>query len=101
MRYNILNIGRIVAVLSFIIGTILFSFYLYFGRTFIPEIVGFKFILVAIVINLILLILNFVVLIINETSRYENLKTCGIILINIPIAILYLYLIISVEHIRL
>ena len=101
IMYSISNVGRTVAIISFIIGTILFSFFLYFGETFIPTMVGLKFIIVAIVLNSILLASNFLTLLINETDRYENLKTCGIILLNIPIAILYFYIIISFSHTRI
>ena len=99
--YSISNIGRAVAILSFIIGTILFSFFLYFGETFIPIVIGLGFIGVAITLNAILLVFNLIMSLIYETNRYENLKTCGIILLNIPIAILYFYIIISFNHIRI
>ena len=98
--YSISNIGRAVAILSFIIGTTLFSFFLYFGETFIPIVIGLGFIGVAITVNAILLVSNLIVSLIYETDRYENLKTCGIILLNIPIAILYFYIIISFNNIR-
>ena len=98
--YSISNIGRAVAILSFIIGTTLFSFFLYFGETFIPIVIGLGFIGVAITVNAILLVSNLIVSLIYETDRYENLKTCGIILLNIPIAILYFYIIISFSNIR-
>ena len=98
--YSISNIGRVVTILSFIIGTTLFSFFLYFGETFIPIVIGLGFIGVAITVNAILLVSNLIVSLIYETDRYENLKTCGIILLNIPIAILYFYIIISFNNIR-
>ncbi|SFD61332.1 hypothetical protein SAMN04489722_11343 [Algibacter lectus] len=99
--YSISNIGRAVAILSFMIGTTLFSFFLYFGETFIPIGVGLGFIGVAITVNAILLVSNLIASLIYETDRYNNLKTCGIILMNIPIAILYFYIIISLNDIRL
>jgi len=99
--YSISNIGKAVAILSFIIGTTLFSFFLYFGEHFIPIVVGLAFIGVAITLNVILLVANLIMSLISETNRYENLKTCGIIILNIPIAILYFYIIITLNDIRL
>jgi len=99
--YSISNIGKAVAILSFIMGTTLFSFFLYFGEQFIPIMVGLAFIGVAITLNTILLAANLIASLMNATNRYDNLKTCGIILLNIPIAILYFYIIISLNAIRL
>lgn len=99
--YNITKIGKIVALISFLIGTTLFSFFLYFGETTIPIMLGFKFIIVAFIINLILLMANLLIFLFDFRNRSEYLKTCGIILINIPVSILYFYIIISTEHIRI
>lgn len=93
--YNITTIGKIVALLSFIIGTILFSFFLYFGTGFISVLTGMRFIVVASIINLILLLGNLLCLFLDLKKGFEYFKTCGIILLNIPIATLYIYIIIS------
>lgn len=92
---NITTIGKIIALLSFIIGTILFSFFLYFGTGFISVLTGIRFIIVAFIINLIILLGNLLCLFLDLKRSFEYIKTCGIILLNIPIAVLYIYIIIS------
>ncbi len=89
--------SKIIALFSFIIGTILFSSFLYFGESKIPVMIGVKFVIVAILINTILFLANLIIALFNSENRFEYLKTCGLILLNIPIAILYFYIIISIK----
>ncbi len=95
--FNLIQVSKIIVLISFIIGTILFSLFLYLGESKIPIMIGFKFVIVAIVINAIFFFANLLLSSIYSENRIDYIKTCGIILINIPIAILYLYIIISIE----
>jgi hypothetical protein len=49
--YNMIEVSKIVTLMSFILGTILFSLFLYLGEAYIPLLVGFKFVIAAILIN--------------------------------------------------
>lgn len=95
--FHINYVSKIIALLSFVIGTILFSSFLYFGESKIPIMIGIKFIIVAILINTILFLANLIIALFNSENRFEYLKTCGVILLNIPIAILYFRIIISIK----
>ncbi len=94
---NLINTSKIIALLSFVIGTILFALQLYFKQSdaFISP--GLIFVIIALIINSIsLLALTFSLL--GSTKRkIEILQTCGIVLLNIPIAILYFYILILTE----
>ncbi|MFV0564660.1 MAG: hypothetical protein ACK5NB_02395 [Flavobacteriaceae bacterium] len=91
---NISVFGRTIALLSFVIGTCLFSFHLYFGEAFIPMVTGFIFVLIAVVLNIIVLTITLIYALVNKQKRLELTKTCGIMLLNIPVAVLYCYAII-------
>ena len=95
--YNLTLTSRATALLSFGFGTILFSLFLYFGESIVPIMVGVKFVIVAILVNSILFFTNIILAITNSKNRMELLKTCGILLLNIPIAILYFYIVISIK----
>ncbi|MGC1204638.1 MAG: hypothetical protein WA839_07110 [Flavobacteriaceae bacterium] len=88
---NLITTSKAIAFLSFIIGTILFVFQLYFQGAFRIIYVGLVFIVVAVIINIISLIALIFTLLGNTDCKLEILKACGLILLNIPIAILYFY----------
>lgn len=88
--FNLIQVSKIVSLISFIIGTILFSLYLYFGESDTLINIGIKFVIVAIAINIILLFSNLLLSAVYAENRFGHIKTCGIILLNIPIAIFYL-----------
>lgn len=94
--YSISLVGRITAIASFIIGTILFALFIYLGEQNIPIIIGFKFTIVTVLINFILFLSNFIIMIIDTKNRMELLKTSGAIILNILVIILYLYIMISI-----
>ena len=95
--FNLIQVSKIVALISFIIGTIVFSLFLYLGESKIPIMIGFKFVIAAIVINAIFFFANLLLSAIYSENRIDYIKTCGIILLNIPVAIFYLYIILSNE----
>lgn len=91
--FNLIQVSKIVALISFIIGTVLFSLFLYQERPETSIMVGIKFIITAFVVNGILFFANLLVSAIYVENRINHIKTCGIMLLNIPVAIFYLRMI--------
>ena len=98
MKDNLNHTGQVVALLSFVIGTSLMAFYLYFGENFIPLGLAFIFIIIAIIVNSVLFIAIIGSTLLRKTHRQEALKTCGLMLLNIPIAVLYFYIVVTFPH---
>ena len=90
-----ISTGKIIAILSFVIGTVILALHLTFKHNTTLLIVGLYFTIIAVIINLIVFLSLLVTAIINFEYRFELLKSCGIILLNIPIAFLYFYLVIT------
>lgn len=97
MKHLILT-GKITAILSFFIGTILLCLFLYFKYNNMIQI-GIYYVIIAFIINSILVITNGIAIIIDRKNRFEFIKTTGMMLLNIPIAIGYFYLVIHhIDH---
>lgn len=94
---NLILFVKIVALLSFLIGTVLLAIYLYFDYLNAISMFGFYFVIIAFIANAILLIVNIIAIIIDSNYRTELIKACAFMLLNIPIAILYFYIVISIE----
>ncbi len=92
---NLIDISKTIAIISFVIGTILFVLQLYFKESIALIYPGIIFILIAIIINFISLIALMFSLLGSSIEKLELLKTCGIVLLNIPIATLYFYILIE------
>jgi hypothetical protein len=58
MKLNINQIGQIVALLSFVIGTCLLSFYLFFGEDLINLGFALAFVFITIIVNFIVFLLK-------------------------------------------
>ncbi len=95
MKNNINNTGKTIALVSFVIGTIFLAFYLYYGEIVVNVYLAFLFIVAAIIVNTVLLTVIIGAAVLNRINRMEALKTIVIILLNIPVAILYFYMIVS------
>ncbi|TCK66851.1 hypothetical protein DFQ05_2136 [Winogradskyella wandonensis] len=95
MKNNINITGRLIALLSFVIGTMLLAFYLYFGESTVQIHVAILFIVIAFILNTILFAVILGATLLNKTNRIEGLKTLVIMLCNIPISILYFYMVIT------
>ncbi|MFC5195285.1 hypothetical protein ACFPH8_08085 [Bizionia hallyeonensis] len=87
------NFGKMTALISFGIGTSIFALYLYFGEPSFPIHLGFVFIIIAFIINITILTVLIGSAILNPKNRLESLKTCAIMLLNIPVVILYFYIV--------
>jgi len=98
MKNNLNHTGQVVALLSFVIGTSLLAFYLYFGPDYMPLGLAFAFILLAIIVNSVLFIAIIGTTMFRKTHQLEALKTCGLMLLNIPISLLYFYMIVTFPY---
>ncbi len=90
---NLILTGKITAASSFIIGSILLAIYLYFENPNHLETTGITFIVIAFWVNLILWIILVISAILKPEYRVEILKTCGIMLLNIPVTFGYFLLV--------
>ena len=83
---------------SLIIGTALFLLYIFSQNTEII-ILGFVYLCIATVLNLMLFLSLLIMVLSDAKSRIENLKSMGLLIINIPIAILYFFILIEYPQI--
>lgn len=90
---NLNETGQITALVSFVLGTILLSFYLYFGEANFSLQLGFVYIIGALIFNSVLFSALLGAAILNQKHRWDLLKTCGIMLLNIPISIFYIFVV--------
>ena len=94
---NLIQSGKITAALSFFIGTTLLALYLYFDQPNAIEDIGVGFVLFALFFNSLLFLILLGSSVIYQNYRFELLKVCGIMILNIPIAIAYFYFILTIE----
>ncbi len=85
---GIINISRIIAVTSFILGTFIFGFF-YLTKSTTLIFIGFFYLIGATVVNSIYLIGLFIKILSKDIERKQVLISVFIMLINIPIAIIY------------
>ncbi len=84
--------GRIVTILSFIIGTIFLLSYIIL-RDLNIAILGFYYLIIATTINLIISLIFLVLAFYNTNKKRKYLKTILVMLINIPIATAYFFIV--------
>lgn len=89
---NLMLTGKISAAISFIIGTLLLSVFMYFESDFLL-ILGFYYTLIAAIYNTILFVIIITAALINETFRKELMITSGLVILNLPVAIGYIYIV--------
>jgi|GEM_PF-4510952 len=82
------------AILSFLLGTILFIGYFVAEDKLIFLIIGFMFVIIALISNLLMLIILLFDWIENPSEKKEISKKILILIANIPITIIYLAIII-------
>jgi hypothetical protein len=84
--------GLFTALISFIIGTLLLIVF-YFTNSYSLSIFGIFFIAIAGIINLGVLIKVLINLINDKENRKKHILTSGVMILNVPIAILYFYIV--------
>ena len=89
-----LKAAIILAILFFIIGTLLLILQICFQNNFEITLYGYYYVYFSVVVNSLFLII-FLLVLIFKTDRLKTLKSIGVLLINIPIAYLYFLIIIK------
>lgn len=89
------HIGKYIALVSFIIGTSLTGLYLHFDRPTSMEELGFFYIVIACIINSLYFLFLSIMLLKNSENRFLRIEAGLLMLINIPIAVFYGYIIIT------
>jgi len=90
-----LDTSKIVAGISFILGTLLLVLFLFFRELESIVMFGLYYVLIAFVINAFISFWLITRLLIRSENWIELLKAIGVILINIPIAIGYFFIVIN------
>jgi len=86
------------AIVSFWLGTALLFLHFIFPKMEEILIIGFLYVLFACLINGIVLLNLLAQLLLYKNEREETAIKIAILLSNIPIAIAYLYLVLSIKH---
>lgn len=90
-----LDISKIVAGISFILGTLLLVLFLFFRELESIVMYGLYYVIIAFIINTFIIFWLIIKFVIRPEKREESLKSIGLILINIPIAIGYFFIVIN------
>lgn len=85
------DISKIITSMSFGVGTILFLTYLIYKADSLL-IGGFYYVCIAFVINLVAFLLFLICGFVDHENRFEYIRSGALLLINIPIAIFYIFL---------
>lgn len=91
-----LDTSKIVAGISFILGTLLLVLFLFFREIESIIMIGIYYVLIAFVINSFIFFWLIVRLINCSENKIELLQATGVILSNIPIAIGYFFIVINI-----
>jgi hypothetical protein len=86
--------ARKIALLSFSVGTLILISHLFLIRSFLTIKIGVGYTLGAFIINSIVLLALIIKTFATSYKRMELIKTCGLVLFNIPITILYIFIVI-------
>ena len=85
---GITEISRIIALVSFVIGTLILTLF-YWTENLTLTMVGLFYLVLAFIINSVFLVGLVIKLINKESDKKQVLISIGLMLINIPIVILY------------
>ena len=90
LNFKIKNATTLLAVLSFVVGTLFFSANLQFNNNPLLVICGISYLVLGIIINLVMVCYLLAQLAIDLENQEKNVQNIAVLLLNIPIAILYL-----------
>lgn len=85
-----ITLGKWIALISFIIGTLIFGLY-FFTSNGELLFIGYGFVILAGIVNLIILLAILIKSTSDSANRKKLLKTGGLMLINIPILFIFIY----------
>ena len=92
---NINKIGKFMAILSFGFGTFLFLLYFLFDSPILIGILAFIYFIISTFLNLGTLAVLVINAIANSDHRNNTILTAVLLVINIPIQIIYFFLVVS------
>lgn len=90
MKSSIATFAKWVAIVSFLLGTVLITSYYFLEATELV-IFGYLYLVTALVVNFVVLIVLLYAASDDSTNRRKILGSAGFMTINIPVAILYFY----------
>ncbi|WP_412984206.1 hypothetical protein [Pontimicrobium sp. IMCC45349] len=88
-----INSGKVTAIVSFIIGTIILILHIYLKDEIGIMIIGLYYTIAAFFINAILFLSLIIAAFIKEKYRKQLAASAGILLVNIPIAFIYILIV--------
>jgi len=83
------TISKTTAVISFILGSIIFLWY-FLTSAELSLLIGFYFIVIAAIVNSVLVLIHTWFLA-RDQEKFLHLRSFGLLLLNIPIAVIYIY----------
>jgi hypothetical protein len=93
--YNIINIAKLITILSFVLGTCLLLSFLLFPQEDSIAFAGLYYVGYVSLINAVLFLVLIITAFVYWDYRIKVFKTCGLLLLNIPIAIGYFFIVIT------
>lgn len=93
MNNPLIKTSRMVAITSFILGTVIFLSQIFLFDPGALFVFGFIYLIIAVTINLIFAIALIGEMFIKSSPKMIILKTLGILLVNIPVATFYLVIV--------
>ncbi len=96
-KYNnqikiILQIPVVATVISFVIGSVFFGLYITGNESENIFVFGFFYVIIAVIINLVILLILIALSFIHKEHQNIILLRTSLLLINIPVAVLYMFL---------
>jgi len=95
---NIINTSKLIALISFALGTCLLVAFLLLPKENSILIAGLYYVGYTAIINVILFLILIITTFVYWDNRIKVLKTCGLLLINIPITICYFFIVVNYMH---
>ncbi len=92
---KLIQVSRMTALISFIIGTLLFLIQLLFLNSVELWIVGFVYVGIATLINIIFVVALFMEMFLRPYIAEELMISLAIMLLNIPVVVLYILILIN------
>lgn len=92
---NIINTSKLIAIISFVLGTCLVVVFFLFPKEFSILKLGLYYVGIATIVNALIFLLLLITALVYWNFRIRVFKTCGLLLLNIPIAIAYFFIVIN------
>lgn len=93
--YNITNTVKLIAIISFVLGTCLLLSFFLFPKNDALTVDGLYYVGYATLINAVLFLVLIIMAFVYWDYRVPIFKTCGVLLLNIPVAIGYFFIVMN------